>query len=67
MNEIFDEAKRTTFEPPMTNFEWIHSLDDIELAILIAKTITEAVLDEKTISMFGALNWLRETHKEEEK
>ena len=65
MNEIFDEAKRATFKAPMTNHEWLRSLDDVDLAILIAKTIADAVLDEKTVSMFGVLGWLRKTHKED--
>ena len=65
MNEVFDEVKRKTYEPPMTNHDWLRSLDDVDLAILISKTTAKAAFDEEVITMFGALGWLRETHKED--
>ena len=37
MNEIFDEAKKVTYEPPMTNADRIRAMTDEELVGFIIR------------------------------
>ena len=57
MNEIFDEVKRTTYEPPMTNADRIRAMSDEELAEFLEG-------DYGNMMAGTALNWLQQPVKE---
>lgn len=39
MNEVFDDVKRTTYKPPMSNADHIRSMTDEELEYFLCKTL----------------------------
>ena len=67
MNEIFDEVKRVTYEPPKTNADRVRSMTDEELAELLLDGLDATVCSSGCCVCDGdcrgrMLNWLKQPY-----
>lgn len=65
MNKVFDDVKRTTYKPPMSNADHIRSMTDEELARYISGMICDI---NEGVEFYENpdtwLEWLKQPHKE---
>ena len=70
MNEIFDEAKGTTYTPPMTNADYIRSMTDEELSEFLYDVWNTGWYDgfshdKECVETPYGIEWLKQPYKEE--
>lgn len=68
MNEVFDDVKRTTYKPPMSNADYVRAMSDEELACLLTDFSNNAGWVTETgrqICYEVNITWLKQPHGED--